>query len=87
MVVYRNPARSLPKIPGWSEVGLRVRSVLVSLVSKNWSGFQPIIDTLGIADPIEPSDSRVLELRGELASALSLESPQEEPQGFAGMAV
>ena len=31
---------------------------------------------------MEPSDSRVHELRGELASALSLESPHEEPEGL-----
>ena len=42
----RNPARSLPKIPGWSTVGLRVRTVLESFVSRHWSEFQPIIETL-----------------------------------------
>ena len=78
----RNPARSLPKIPGWSTVGLRVRTVLESFVSGLWSEFQPIIETLGSEDPVEPSDSRVHELRGELASALSLESPHEEPEGL-----
>ena len=69
----RNPARSLPKIPGWSTVGLRLRTVLESFVSRHRSEFQPIIETLGSEDPVEPSDSRVRELRGELASAPSLE--------------
>ena len=79
---FRNPARSLPKIPGWSTVGLRVRTLLGSFVSRLWPEFQPIIETLGSEDPIEPSDSRVHELRGELASALNLESPHEEPEGL-----
>ena len=78
----RNPARSLPKIPGWSTVGLRVRTVLESFLSGFRSEFQPIIETRGSEDPVEPSDSRVHELRGELASALSLESPHEEPEGL-----
>ena len=33
----RNPARSLPKIPGWSTVGLRLRTVLGPFVSRLWS--------------------------------------------------
>ena len=79
---FRNLARSLPKIPGWSTVGLRVRTVLEAFVSRLWSEFQPIIETLGLDDPVEPSDSRVHELRGELASALSLESPPKESEGL-----
>ena len=79
---FRNPARNLPEIPGWSTVGFRVRAVLQSFVSRHWSEYQPIIETLGSEDPIEPSDSRAHELRGELASALSLESSQEAPEGL-----
>ena len=78
----RNPARSLPKIPGWSVVGPRVRTVLESFVSRHWLELQPIIETLGSDEPIEPSDSRVHELRRELASALGLNSPHEEPEGL-----
>ena len=63
-------------------VGLRVRTVLESFVSRLWSEFQPTIETLGSEGPVEPSDSRVHELRGELASALSLESPHKEPEGL-----
>ena len=62
--VLRNPARSLPKIPGWSTVGLRVRTVLESFVSRHWPDFQPIIETLGSEGPVEPSDSRSTSCEG-----------------------
>ena len=45
-------------------------------------GISTIIATPGSEDLIEPSDSRAHELRGELARALRLESPQEEPEGL-----
>ena len=78
----RNPARSLQLVPGWSKVGPLLQGVLVNFVRKHWAEFTPIIDSLGSEDPIEPSDERVHELRGELASALSIEFPQSEPEGL-----
>ena len=78
----RNPARSLPKIPGWSTVGVRVRTVLESFVSRLWSEFQPIIETLGSEDPVEPSDSRVHELRGGTSKCAEFRIPHTKPEGL-----
>ena len=68
----RNPLSGLRLIPNAFEVGRKVRSVLEPFVSKHWSALTPIIDSLGSENPIEPSEEQIVELRSNLASALSL---------------
>ena len=69
----RNPLSGLRLIPNAFEVGRKVRSVLEPFVSKHWSAFRSVIDSLGSDNPVEPTEEQILELRGNLASALSLE--------------
>ena len=69
----RNPLSGLRLVPNAFEVGRKVRSVLEPFVSRHWSVLKSVIDSLGSDDPIEPTEEQILELRGNLASALSIE--------------
>ena len=69
----RNPLSGLRLVPNAFEVGRLVRSVLEPFVSKHWSALKPILDSLGSDSPVEPPEEQIVELRGNLASALSIE--------------